>query len=281
MLTKEVKKAWKLANKEKVQKSGKKYYEKNKERILSKQREYRLNNKEKIKIKNRTYAKKKAATELGKLEKNIRARIRDAFKSDKYKPGSSIKDLGCTLVELKEHLEMQFQDGMTWDNYGKNGWEIDHIIPLSAFDLTDKEQFLKVCHYTNLQPLWMKENRKKSSKIMDLNDIKEIYEKQIESLTKQNEKLYQQIDSLQQALFSVKSPLAYKDMVADRSVNPAEEINAERAAKNKQIFNLHTKFVQMQEEPLFKDPDELESILEGVLFKNIKPPSSLHQNNES
>jgi hypothetical protein len=54
---------------------------------------------------------------------------------------------------------------MNWDNYGRKGWHIDHIKPLSSFDLTNKEQFKKACHYTNLQPMWYDENIKKEDKI--------------------------------------------------------------------------------------------------------------------
>jgi len=54
---------------------------------------------------------------------------------------------------------------MTWGNYGQSGWQIDHIIPLSKFDLTDRDQFLKACHYTNLQPLWMEDNYSKNDKL--------------------------------------------------------------------------------------------------------------------
>ena len=72
-----------------------------------------------------------------------------------------MSDLGCTIPELKQYLESKFQEGMTWENWGVHGWHIDHIIPLSSFDLTCREQFLKVCHYTNLQPLWAKDNLSK------------------------------------------------------------------------------------------------------------------------
>lgn len=73
--------------------------------------------------------------------------------------------IGCSPAYLQLHLESQFQPGMTWDNHGQFGWHIDHIIPLSSFDLTDEEQLKKACHYTNLQPLWWQDNLKKRDKI--------------------------------------------------------------------------------------------------------------------
>lgn len=66
-------------------------------------------------------------------------------------------------MELKQHLEKLFQPGMTWENWSRDGWHIDHIVPLSSFDLTDREQFLKACHFSNLQPLWAKENLSKAA----------------------------------------------------------------------------------------------------------------------
>ena len=80
------------------------------------------------------------------------------------KVGSAVGDLGCSVEFLKQYLEFKFQSGMTWDNHSQFGWHIDHIIPLSSFDLTDREQFLKACHYTNLQPLWWNENLSKYNK---------------------------------------------------------------------------------------------------------------------
>jgi len=64
------------------------------------------------------------------------------------------------------HLEKFWEPGMTWAKWG-NGpgkWQIDHIIPLAAFDLTNREQFLSACHYTNLQPLWWEDNMTKGDK---------------------------------------------------------------------------------------------------------------------
>jgi hypothetical protein len=71
--------------------------------------------------------------------------------------------LGCTLDEFREHIEKQFIEGMTWQNEGM--WEYDHIRPLASFDLSDPEQVRESSHYTNFQPLWASDNRRKSSKL--------------------------------------------------------------------------------------------------------------------
>ncbi len=90
-----------------------------------------------------------------RLTGNLRARLNCAIKNNQ-KIGSAIDDLGCSIEELKQHLESQFQSGMTWENYGKQPgqWSMDHIIPLSVFDLTDRQQFLEAAHYSNLRPMW-------------------------------------------------------------------------------------------------------------------------------
>ena len=77
--------------------------------------------------------------------------------------GSAVRDLGCSYDEFIKYIENKFTQGMTWENYGK--WHLDHIYPLSKVDLTDREQFLKVAHYTNYQPLLASENISKSDKL--------------------------------------------------------------------------------------------------------------------
>ena len=74
--------------------------------------------------------------------------------------------LGCSLEEFKNHISIQFQEGMNFDNYGE--WEIDHIIPLTSYNLTDDTELLKCSNYKNLQPLWKLDNIKKSNKIPNL-----------------------------------------------------------------------------------------------------------------
>lgn len=71
--------------------------------------------------------------------------------------------VGCSVTDLKKHLEKQFQPGMSWDNWGNDGWHIDHIRPCSSFDLTDPAEQVKCFHYTNMQPLWATDNLKKGS----------------------------------------------------------------------------------------------------------------------
>ena len=112
-------------------------------------------------IKINAYTRNKKKVDLNfKISENLRSRLYHALKG-KIKTGSAITNLGCTVAELKFHLESLFQEGMAWDNYGRDGWWIDHIVPLSAFGLTDPEQIKKACHYTNLQPLWAKDNMSK------------------------------------------------------------------------------------------------------------------------
>ena len=82
---------------------------------------------------------------------------------EKNKSKSTEIIIGISFDELKIYLESKFIEGMTWSNYGFNGWHIDHIIPLSSAE--NEEEIYKLCHYTNLQPLWAEENLKKGKKI--------------------------------------------------------------------------------------------------------------------
>ncbi len=103
-----------------------------------------------------------------KLSFVLRARLRSAIKNGQKK-GSAVKDLGCSITELKKYLESKFLEGMTWSNWGYKGWHIDHIKPVSSFDLSNRDEFLQAVHYTNLQPLWAKDNLLKGSKVLLFN----------------------------------------------------------------------------------------------------------------
>lgn len=146
-------KKWKsdfrIKNPEACAEYGRKTYQKNKKKRLAENNEYN---------------KKRSLIDPSfKLSRNLRNRLYHALKG-KNKNGSSIKDLGCSVQELKIYIESKFQQGMTWDNYGYYGWHVDHIIPLIYFDLTDRDQLLKACHYTNLQPMWAVDHKTKTKK---------------------------------------------------------------------------------------------------------------------
>ena len=104
-----------------------------------------------------------------KIKRLLRNRVYVAIEKG-YKSKKTLDLLGCTIPQLKLYLEIQFKEDMTWDNYGNpkgdhsEGWHIDHIKPCAAFDLTDIEQQKECFHYTNLQPLWAKENLEKGDK---------------------------------------------------------------------------------------------------------------------
>ena len=96
-----------------------------------------------------------------RLLHNLRSRCQSVLKSTSL---SKSRLVGCNGKKLREHLEAQFQEGMTWENYGYEGWHMDHIKPCASFDLSDEEEQKKCFHYTNLQPLWAKDNYAKGSK---------------------------------------------------------------------------------------------------------------------
>ena len=102
-----------------------------------------------------------------KLKCNIRRRILLVLKGI-GKSQNTLNLLGCTIPEVKSYLESKFLPGMTWENHGVHGWHIDHIIPCAFFILTDYQEQKFCFHYTNLQPLWAKDNLKKSDIIPQL-----------------------------------------------------------------------------------------------------------------
>lgn len=101
-----------------------------------------------------------------KLKSNFRCRINSILhKSKTYKNNNSLYYLGCSLDKYKQHLEQQFKEGMSWENHGIL-WEVDHIFPLSKFDLTKEENIYKAFNYKNTQPLFKTENRMKKDKLL-------------------------------------------------------------------------------------------------------------------
>ncbi len=100
-----------------------------------------------------------------KIRNKLSSRLKDFLKTHNKDKSKSIVDfLGCTIEEFIVYIESKFQPGMTWDNYGLKGWHFDHIKPVSAFDPNDENDLNKMSHYTNLQPLWAKDNLSKGNR---------------------------------------------------------------------------------------------------------------------
>jgi len=135
----------------------KKYRQNTKDQQKIRVEKWKENNKEKIK----NYGKKRKKHDIiFKLRCNIRSRVKNFFKSKNItKKNKTFEIVGCEPIKLKEHIEKQFKEGMNWENYGLNGWHIDHIVPLVSGKTED--EIYKLCHFTNLQPLWWYENLEK------------------------------------------------------------------------------------------------------------------------
>jgi len=133
----------------------------------------------------RTKQKERELTDpIFKLKRRMRKRLWELCRNNKMSC-SLTKSLGCTDGEFKVHIENLFLPNMTWDNYGKQideqfpKWEIDHIIPLAI--ATTEEKLKELNHYTNLRPLWHKDNNIKSKhdKLLISTDSNNIYNKEI------------------------------------------------------------------------------------------------------
>lgn len=156
------KRAIRESNPELTKLRDRKEYLKRREKILVYQKKYRALNRRAISDKSKVYVMKRKKLDIQfRLRATLRCRLWYAVRG-KIKSGSSVRDLGCSVAHLKFYLEGKFTDGMSWKNYGK--WHVDHVIPLTFFDLTDRAQFLKAVHYTNLQPLWAADNIRKKNK---------------------------------------------------------------------------------------------------------------------
>ena len=149
------------------------YYSQNAEKVIKRTGKYRKENIEKMRPWYAQYALNrrhndeqfKIAHDLRKsISNSIAAYISNGLNGRNYK---TLKNIGCTLPCLIKHFESKWKSGMSWENYGSGNakWEVDHIIPLSSFDLKNPTEVEKANHYTNLQALWSFENKRKSDKL--------------------------------------------------------------------------------------------------------------------
>ena len=155
--TAERKKRWREQNKEHEFLRTQKYRQEHPERVAETNKAWKQENKKRL----ATYYRYKLKNDLNfRLADRLRGRLRSAIRN-KQKVGSAIRDLGCSNEDFIIYLEDKFEEGMTWENWSQTGWHIDHIRPLSSFDLEDRDQFLAAAHYTNMQPMWAHDNLSK------------------------------------------------------------------------------------------------------------------------
>lgn len=140
-----------------------KSYHSNKASIRNYQAQRYAAEPEKWKKYNREWMQHRRTSDLGfRIRCNIASRMARAVRLGQ-KAGRTIELLGCSIPALLLHLKGLFQDGMTFENFGR--WEIDHRIPCAAFDLSDPEEQKKCFHFSNLQPLWKSANRSKGASL--------------------------------------------------------------------------------------------------------------------
>lgn len=170
-------KKWKEKNLEKIREYNKNYQPRSLElaRTKYKNEEYRQKSNEKRRAYNKLphaleAARKREARRRKINRKNPLLNLKGSYYTrvaavmrGRRKTVKTAELVGCSWNELRTYISSKFQEGMTWENYGK--WHVDHIKPCASFDFSDVTQ-LRICfHYSNLQPLWAKDNLKKGGKI--------------------------------------------------------------------------------------------------------------------
>ncbi len=150
---------------------SKKYYQENKERVKATVKTWCTNNRDRLNKRLRKWQKEyRIRNPQYRLQHSLYRRMRDAIKGQlagkAYNKKHANRLLGCTVKELMQRLEGMFKEGMTWGNYSQYGWHIDHIKPCASFDLTDTEQVKQCFHFSNLQPLWWRENIVKGNRLV-------------------------------------------------------------------------------------------------------------------
>lgn len=200
--TRELNRRHRDRHKDRIRQERKKRYAENRETIIAKVCEYAKRNRSKINARRRqreaddpeaarlrrraNYLRNRESDKLRRAAKRtelaaymrakrnsdpaflvadrLRRRINSALATQKARKAAGLINIsGCSAKQLADHLESQFQPGMSWEN--RRMWHIDHIVPCSAFNLTDETQQMVAFHYTNLRPVWSSENQSKNNKI--------------------------------------------------------------------------------------------------------------------
>jgi len=159
-------KKWRQGNKDKVNAASKRYRDTHKQERYDTCMNWQHNNPDKVREFGRRSTRKKRTITKGKLDHRIEVSMRQSLNGTKSRKQWQLL-VGYTLDELKQHIEKQFTEGMSWGEFNKGNIHIDHIIPIKAFNFksADDMDFRRCWALSNLQPLWKRDNLTKQAKI--------------------------------------------------------------------------------------------------------------------
>jgi hypothetical protein len=155
------------ANRKKHNDLHKRWFSENKEHVREYNKKYREDNKKILRYNYKIYLREKKKNDLNFRIRIKLGKIMHDYVKKRRRSNTASKLLGCSIDEFRIYMASKFRDGMTWENHGIL-WEIDHIFPLSKFDLTDEYQQRIAFNYNNMQPLLRKENREKWDKVLPM-----------------------------------------------------------------------------------------------------------------
>jgi hypothetical protein len=181
---------WKKQNREKVATYNKVYKAENQEKIRETTVKYNIENRDAIRSRSTAnYIRALKENPSFKIAHTLRKRIRTVLKGGK-KVDNTLKLLGCSLEFFKEWLSYCFTSDMTFENHGSL-WHLDHVIPCSKFNLTIELQQRQCFHWSNMKPMYARDNIRKNNKATQ-EEIEE-HEKQITNfMNKKAEKFIDQ-----------------------------------------------------------------------------------------
>ncbi len=158
---------WVADNPERLRELNRRSAQKNRAKRNAYSRQYNRRNLRRLAELNRQWLKKNPhkrrqyeSEPRRKIATILRVRLRNALKGG-FKIGHGVRDLGCSVEEFRQYIEARFSAGMSWENHGKL-WNLDHKRCLASFDLTDREQVLQACHFSNLEPLLISDHQLKT-----------------------------------------------------------------------------------------------------------------------
>jgi hypothetical protein len=162
---------WRAANPERAREvrrlSARRRYPDKRSDVQASNAKWAAANPEAVRVRKRVWKSGKMASDASfRLGELLRSGVRKAVKQG-WRSGSAVRDLGCSIEDLKVHIESLFEPGMSWENWGSGDgeWSIDHIFPLAETDLTDRTQFLAAANWRNLRPMWHGDNIRKSDDV--------------------------------------------------------------------------------------------------------------------